>query len=102
MAILERMIQKVVNNHWDAVTAQEKEWEALETKVGGFPKKRRYRGYAGAYGPDTFVFEREWESMATYEAAYRRLFALPEVQALGKISDTLKIDTHVEFYGVLE
>ena len=48
MAILERMSFKVIDDQWDAVMAQEKEWDALESKAGGFPKKRRYHAYAGA------------------------------------------------------
>jgi hypothetical protein len=102
MAILERMIQKVVNNQWDAVLAQEKEWEALEAKVGGFPMKRRYRPYASPLSHDALVWEREWENFAACEAAYTRLFALPEVKALAKAQESLTTAGHVELYMVLE
>lgn len=102
MAILERMIQKVINNQWDAVLAQEKEWDALEAKVGGFPKKRRFRSYASPLSHDAFVWEREWENFAACEAAYARLFALPEVKSLAKAQESLTADGHVELYMVLD
>ncbi len=102
MAILERVIEKVVDQQWDAVNAQEKEWDALEAKLGSFGKKRRYMSWIGEPGVGYVVFEREWESMAAYEAAYGRLWALPEVESLNKVSSTLKVDTRIELYLMLE
>lgn len=102
MAILERLRFKVINDQWDAVMAQEKEWEVLEGKAGGFPMKRRYRAYSSSESVDTFVFEREWESMAAYEAAYMRLFARPEVKSLGDAGQSVKADTHIEIYMTLD
>lgn len=101
MAFLERMIQRVYDGKWEAVLAQEKEWDALEAQVGGFPKKRRYRGYASPHGADFIVFEREWPSLAAYEATYTRLFAAPGYQELSQASDQLKAGVQVEMYGVL-
>jgi len=102
MAILERLSFKVINDQWDAVMAQEKEWEALENKIGGFPMKQRYRAYSSSESIDTFVFEREWESIAAYEAAYMRLFAMAEVKALADAGQPVKADTHIEFYMTLD
>jgi hypothetical protein len=101
MAILERLSFRVINDQWDSVMAQEKEWEALESKIGGFPMKRRFRAYTGSLSTEIFVFEREWESMAAYEAAYHRLFAMPEVKPLAAAAQTTKADQRIEFYGVL-
>ncbi len=101
MAILERLQCKVINSQWEAVMAQEKEWDACEEKAGGFPKKRRYGGYIGGPGFDTYIFEREWESLEVYEAANKRLWALPEVQALANAGNTYKRDSFLEFYFVI-
>jgi hypothetical protein len=101
MAILERLSFRVINDQWDAVMAQEKEWEALESKAGGFPMKRRYRVISGAMSGDTFVFEREWENIAAIEAGYGRLFALPETKQLSDTNQSLKTDHRMEFYSVL-
>lgn len=102
MAILERMIQRVYDDKWEAVLAQEKEWDALEARVGGFPKKRRYRGFASPHSTEFIVFEREWPSLAAYEAAYGRLNVAPGYQELSQAGDQLKAGVHVELYFVLE
>jgi hypothetical protein len=101
MAILERVTFKVINDQWDAVLAQEKEWEALEIEAGGFPKKRRYRAISGALSGDTFVYEREWESFAAIEAALGRLFAFPKARQLSDAGQSMKADQRMEFYSVL-
>ena len=102
MAILERLSFRVINEQWDAVMAQEKKWEALEVKAGGFPKKRRYRAISGALSNDTFVFEREWENLAAIEAAYDRLFAQEGAKSLAEAAPAIKADSRMEFYSVLE
>jgi len=102
MAFLERVVERVAVNKWDVVKALEKEWDALEAKLDGFPKKRRLQGFAGPYGWDYFVFEREWESLAAYEAAYDRLWKAPEVKALAEAGLGIKTDSRTEIYAVLE
>jgi hypothetical protein len=47
---------------------------------------------------DTFVFEREWESFGAIDAAYDRLFALPEVRQLSEANQSLKADHRVAFF----
>lgn len=101
MAILERVTFKVINDQWDAVMAQEKEWEALETQAGGFPKKRCYRVISGPMSGDTFVYEREWENFAAIEAALGRMFAFPEARQLSDAGQSMKAGQSMEFYSVL-
>lgn len=101
MAILERLYFKVNPGQFEKIMALEKEWDAYEEKAGGFPKKRRYGGYIGGTGFDTFIFEREWEDLATYEAANKRLWAQPEVAALNAAGQPLKTDAHLEFCFVI-
>lgn len=102
MAILERMILRIAPGKWEAMKAQEKAWDALEAKAGGFPQKRRYQGYSGAVGTDHLVIEREWESLALYEAAYTRMWSSPDVQAIAEADAGIKLDQHIEFYGVID
>lgn len=101
MAILERIIQRVVDDKWAEIVEHEKQWDALEAKIGGFPKKRCYRAFAGPYGIDTIIFEREWESLVAYEAAAGKYESAPEYAALQVASNKLKVDMRIELYIVI-
>ena len=76
--ILERMIHRVKNGKFQELKEVEKKWEALEESLGGFPLRRRYWAMYGAHDGGTYVWEREWESLAAMEAAYDKRSADPE------------------------
>ena len=97
MAILERRIQVLEKGTREAYVEWEKKWEAIETRLGGFPKKSHYGAIAGSHDMNTVVWEREWESFTVMEAAYRRLFADPE-----KAGDSTVVSERIEYYLVIE
>ena len=102
MLTMERRISKVKEGKWDELLADEKKWDAVENRLGGFPPKRRYRPIAGVETSDTFVWERDWESFAAAEDAYKRLFEDEEAKALGANSPSLAGDMRSEFFWVLD
>jgi hypothetical protein len=67
--LVERCTQKVIGTYDEAV-ALEKKFDALEAKIGNVPPKRRYMVRYARYPANTFIWEREWESMAAI-AAYQ-------------------------------
>jgi hypothetical protein len=82
MVVVERMIQQIRPNKWAELDALDKKYAAIESRHG-FPAKRRYRCFVGADNVNALIIEREWPSLAAMEAAYEKVFADPEWQALG-------------------
>jgi hypothetical protein len=80
MRIIERRVMKL-HGTFEAFQEQEKRWEALEKRVGGFGPKKHYQLFSGSEDRGTIVWEREWESLATMEAAYGRTFDTDELKA---------------------
>ena len=91
MRIIERRTQKVEKGGWDAYWAVEKQFDALEARMGGFPAKRYYHPMEKY--TTTIVWEREWESFTTMEATYEKEWADPEI---GKIV-TVHLGESLEF-----
>jgi ABC-type Fe3+-hydroxamate transport system substrate-binding protein len=97
MAWLERRVQVLEKGGREAYEEWEKKWEAIEARLGGFPKKKHYLAVAGPYDMNTVVWEREWESFAVMEAAYDRLFEDPE-----QVGDSTVVSERIEYYWVME
>jgi hypothetical protein len=68
--LMERMIQRIKKGKWEEAIEFEKRFDALEARQGGIPAKRRYRCVYGAYDFDVFIWEREWEDLATLQQKY--------------------------------
>ncbi len=64
---VERCTQKVIGTYEEAV-ALEKKFDVLEAKIGNVPPKRRYTIVYGGYPANTFIWEREWESLSALES----------------------------------
>jgi hypothetical protein len=79
MRIVERHVQKLESNQWQAYQEREKKFAAIEERLGGYPLKRHYRAVSGNE-IGTVVWDREWESMAAMEASYEKLGAEPDFQ----------------------
>lgn len=95
MKFVERRVQEVLPGKVAEYAAWEKEWAAMEARLGGFPKKRYYQVMAGPQRLGVFAWEREWESFAACEAAYERLWqeGAPATDWTAFIASE-----HVEFY----
>lgn len=81
MVVVERLIQQIRPDKWEALEALDKKYGAVESRCG-FPDKKRYRYFVGG-DTNTLIIERQWESWAAMEAAYEKVFADAEWQALG-------------------
>jgi len=102
MSLMERATQQILPGKWAELEEWEKEWDALETRLGGYPQKRRYRSYAGGDGWSYFIWERDWESFAAMEAAIVRLFEEPEARALADQAPTMVVNMKRAYYFVLD
>ena len=100
MKIVERQIVQVVPGNWEAVESNEEKWEPIETPLG-FPPKRRYRCLT-TNNTNTYIFERQWESMAALETAMEKAYASPEWQAMMADAAPLYGERKVEFYTPLD
>lgn len=100
MVILERLIQHIAADQWQALDALDKEYDAVESKHG-VPAKKRYRALAGPDDVDTLIVEREWPSMAAMETAFEHLMADPEYQKVNSKAEGIVLDNRWEYYMVL-
>lgn len=98
--ILERAIQKVANNNYDAYIEYERKWEAIEQRIGGFPPKCHYMAQSGTQPMGTIIWQREWPDMATCEAMYEKLFSDEETKGSGNSS--LIVEEWREYYYNVE
>ena len=94
MVIVERLIQQVRPDKWAELEVLDKKYGVVESRCG-FPAKRRYRCFVGGDNTNTLIIERQWESLAAMEAAYEKVFADAEWQALNAASEpVIESDRH--------
>ena len=97
MPILERRVQTIERGQWETYMAKEKMWAEIEERLGGFPTKRHYRPLSDL--GTTVVWEREWESMATMEAAYGKAGADPGPRSIADVPSAI-VAEKIELYVV--
>ena len=97
MKIVERMVQEIHQGQNEALEELDKRYDTIESTLG-FPPKKRLWCISGPYLTGTLIIEREWESMAAFEAAYEKAFANAEHQALGEESQTIVKNNRIELY----
>ena len=100
MIIIERLVQHVFPGKEAELEALDKEYNAVEAKMG-FPLKKRYQMISGPDEMGTLIVERQWVSLAAMEAAYEKLMVNPEWQALYQRSSTVLRDSRMELYTPL-
>jgi len=98
-AVLERLIQKIKPDKWDALDEIDKRFDEVESKYK-FPPKRRYRSMVGPLDDNIIVIEREWKSMAKYEDALLNSYGNPEEQALAAELADIMVQEWREVYLV--
>ncbi len=96
MRVLERRIQVLERGGQDAYKAKEKQWQALEERLGNFPSKRHCVPLSNQSGT-TLIWEREWDSLAAMEDAYTRLGSDPESKQLSSVP-SMVLDDQMEIY----
>jgi hypothetical protein len=99
MKVLERHLRKIRPGKWGEVEGLDTKYDAVEAAYG-FPAKRYYRSFSGPHDVFTSIMEREWESLATMEAANDKAFADPHWQALEPEFQAIVESLHIELYGV--
>jgi hypothetical protein len=99
--ILERCTQRIIGTV-DEAFAVEKEFDALEAKMGNVPPKRRYYATYGSLPLGTFVWEREWESMAALEAYQAITMSDPEWAVMFGKAEKIFADFHSELFYKIE
>jgi hypothetical protein len=101
MRVLQRQIQEVRPDKWEALEEIDKRFNAIEKRLGFPPNKKRYRCYFGGHDTNTLVVEYEWDSLAAMEAAYEKAMADAEWQALSvEVTSIIKSD-QMELYAPL-
>jgi len=101
MTIVERLIQKVRPGKWEELEELDKECTAIESRYG-YPPKTRYTYISGGHDWNTLIVERQWDSIATAEAAFWKLSADPEAKTLGEKALEIIESTQLEFLQKLE
>ncbi len=97
--VLQRLIQKVKVDKWDALDAIDKKFDAAEAKFK-YPPKRRYRSMIGPLDINVIIIEREWKSVAKMEEAMLASYGDPELQKLTAELNTIIEDAWSELYLV--
>jgi hypothetical protein len=81
--------------------AFEQKFDALEAKMDRVPPKRRDRAAWSSLSIDTFVWEREWDSLATLEAYQQQVVSDPEWASVLAEVPAVMADHHFELYWPL-
>jgi len=101
MVVVTREIQRVYDGKWDDLEEINKRCNAMESRLGFPPTKKRYRCLIGGHDTSTIIIEYQWESLAALEAVYEKAFADPEWQALSAELDSIIASQQVELYTPL-
>ena len=99
MKCMERMIHKVQVGKWPLLRGFDGRFDAVEKRLG-FPSPRRYRCIIGASDVYTRIVERDWDSMAAFEAGWEKALADPEHQALAAELGSVVLSIQWELYQV--
>jgi len=100
MVTIERLIQKVFPGKWAELEEIDKRYNAVESRLG-FPPKKRYQCMMGGHDTNTLIIERQWDSLAAMEAAFEKVLADPEWQALNEEGASIVKSSQWEVYTPL-
>jgi len=95
--VIMRLIQRVANGKWDELEEIDKKYNVIEEKLG-FPPKKRFRSFSGAYDFNVIIIEREWQSFSKMEKDVTNYFLDPELAKLGKKLESIIDWAKTEFY----
>ena len=97
MKILVQEIHQIRPGKWTEFKEHQKKAEAIERRTD-FPSCKYYRCFMGGHNMNTCIFHYEFESFAAMEAAYEKVMADPEFQALLKEGPSIHESLQVEVY----
>ena len=97
MKVMERHVHAVYPGKWADLMKLEKKFDTVESRYG-HPPKRSYQCMSGSHTLDTFVIEREWDSLAAAEAAWEKAMADPEWQTLASELSSYEASPTIELY----
>jgi hypothetical protein len=100
MKFLERQVKYIYPEKRAERQAHAGEFQAIEEKYG-FPPLKHFLMMAGPDEMGTEVLEREWPSIAAWEATIEKINADPDYQALTKKYSEWARYTRLETYMVL-
>jgi hypothetical protein len=95
MIVIERMVQQIFPDKWAELERIDKKYNQVEARLG-FPSKKRLRALIGVHPAGSLVIEREWPSLAAFEAANEKGLMDPEYQALQQESGSIIKSYHWE------
>jgi len=101
MEVLERVIVKVRRGKWAELKELHKKLQVIASRCG-FPPARYYHALSGLDDWDTLIIEREWESLAAWEAACQEREAGPEIQPPHAEGHAIEEGVRFEAYTVLK
>ncbi len=95
MIIIHREVQHIYPDKWADLAVIDQEYNKIEAKYG-FPQKKRSQLLSGKDEMNTLIIEYQFESLAAMEAAFEKLMADPEWQALGERANSILRDIRIE------
>ncbi len=101
MPVLERITFKFPPGKWAELERAEAAGDEIEGRWP-FPPKRCYRPMFSSSSFDTFIIEREWESLAAMESIQTEAWAHPDMDAAFQEYGRLYGEMVREVYEVLD
>ena len=101
MKVLQRQIQQIHPDKWAELEEIDKRFNAVESRLGFPPNKKRYLFYFGGHDVNTLIVEYEWDSLAAMETTYEKALADPEWQALFAEGGSIIERVQMELYTPL-
>jgi hypothetical protein len=102
MAFILRFVQRYPVADRESFMALEAEFAAMERRRSDWPKGRRYQPYAGREPTHTFIWEREFPTLAEAQEALQRIGSDPEHEELFRRQAPYITRAHTEIFETLE
>jgi len=91
--------QKIRPGKWAELEEIDKKSNAVESRLGFPPTKKRYRCYFGGHDTNTLIVEYQWDSLAAMEAVYEKALADSEWQGLEAETVSIIESNQIELYA---
>lgn len=103
MKVMHREVMRVLSDKMDEATELLQEHKAASARLGMSGGERAYRcSFGGGDIFHTFIFERDWNSLAEMEAAREKASTDSEMQEILEKWDSLVVSLITELYIPIE